>query len=126
MKNYIKKSYMLKGLALFLASLVLVSCIFTLTCSAGEDFENEYDTEYAYDHDEEHIDVYDDTTISPFGFWFCYILMGFIFPIPFLVLGLVFPRSRAMGYPKYWYLLSLIAGGWILIAIALLVLLILV
>ena len=117
---------MIKGLALFLASLVLMSCIFTLTCSAGESFGNEHDTEYAHDHDEEYIDVYGEVSASPFGFWFCFILIGFIFPIPFLVLGLVFPRSQAMGYPKYWYVLSIIAGIWMLVSVALLVLLVLV
>ena len=59
-------------------------------------------------------------------FWICFIFLGFILPIPFLVIGLVFPRSEKNGRPRYWYILSIISGIWILLSAILLLLIILI
>ncbi len=59
-------------------------------------------------------------------FWVCFIILGFILPIPFLVIGLVFPRSKKKGEPKYWYVLSAIAGLWIFLAAILLLIILLI
>ena len=50
------------------------------------------------------------------------VFFGIMAPIPFLVIGLVFPRSHRKGYPKYWYILAGVAGLWMLLAILLMIL----
>ena len=56
-------------------------------------------------------------------FWVGCILLGIVAPSPFLVLGLVLSRSEKLGYPRYWRILSLIAGVWMVLAVVLMVLL---
>lgn len=59
-------------------------------------------------------------------FWVCFIILGFILPVPFLVIGLLFPRSKKKGEPKYWYILAAIAGLWIVLSAILLLIILLV
>lgn len=66
------------------------------------------------------MDIFWDEASAIVAFWVCYVLAGFILPIPFIIVGLVFPRSRKKGYPKYWYILSMIAGLWLVLAAVLL------
>ena len=56
-------------------------------------------------------------------FWIGCILLGIVAPIPFFVAGLVLSRSKKLGYPRYWRILSLIAGIWMVSAIVLMILL---
>lgn len=42
------------------------------------------------------------------------IILGFVFPLPFLVCGLIFPRIKKFGKPKYWYIMSASSFAWIL------------
>ena len=63
-------------------------------------------------------------TIPEAGFWALYSLFGFAAPLPLLIMGLVLPRSKKRGYPKYWYVLSFLALIWIILAVALMILLI--
>lgn len=42
------------------------------------------------------------------------IILGFVFPIPFLVIGLIFPHIKKFGKPKYWYIMSATSAAWIL------------
>lgn len=60
--------------------------------------------------------------ISDVFFWIGFVLLGFIAPIPFFVLGILFSRSKKMGYPKYWLTLSYIAVTWFVLSILLLLL----
>lgn len=57
-------------------------------------------------------------------FYIGIIVLGFVFPLVFLVIGLVFPHIKKFGKPKYWYALSVSAGLWIIVAVVFLVLLI--
>ena len=50
------------------------------------------------------------------------ILLGFVFPLPFLVIGIVFPRIKKFGKPKYWYILAISSGVWMAVATALIIL----
>ncbi len=72
------------------------------------------------------MDIFWDDASAIAVFWVCYVLVGFIMPIPFIVVGLVFPRSKKKGYPKYWYILSIIAGIWLLLAAAFLAVILLI
>ena len=58
------------------------------------------------------------------AFWVFYVLIGILLPIAPLVVGLILPHSKKKGYPKYWYILSIIAAIWIFLAILLMILLI--
>lgn len=59
------------------------------------------------------------------AFWIFYVLIGFLLPVPFLVLGLLLPISQKLGNPRYWYVLAILAALWILLAVMLMLLLIL-
>lgn len=58
-------------------------------------------------------------------FWIFYVLVGFLVPVPFLVLGIVFANVRKWGRPKYWYFLSVFSLLWELFAMLLAIVLIL-
>ncbi len=45
------------------------------------------------------------------------IILGFVFPIPFLICGVIFPRVKKFGKPKYWYIMSATSLAWILSAL---------
>lgn len=59
-------------------------------------------------------------------FWFCYILLGFILPLPFIIVGLILPRIKKLGKPKYWYIMSICAGAWLVLCAILLVVILLI
>lgn len=50
-------------------------------------------------------------------------LSDFLLPIAPLVVGLVLPRSKKLGYPKRWYILSAISLAWLITGVIRLVLL---
>ncbi len=56
-------------------------------------------------------------------FWMPYVFIGFILPLPFLALGLIFANVRKKS--KYWYAVVISAGVWMLLAAILMVILIL-
>ena len=60
------------------------------------------------------------------AFWIAFVLLGFMAPIPFFVLGLLLSRSEKLGYPKYWMILSYIAAAWFALSALLLLLFLLV
>lgn len=74
-------------------------------------------TDYTYEGDV-------DLIISKPAFWVLYVLVIMGAPVVFLFVGLAMARSKKRGYPKYWYILSLIAALWIFLAILLMILLI--
>ena len=67
----------------------------------------------------------EDGTVMPTSvFWVFYVFLGILLPIAPLVVGLILPRSKKKGHPKYWYVLSIISAIWIFLAILLMILLI--
>ncbi|MBE6639237.1 MAG: hypothetical protein E7616_07285 [Ruminococcaceae bacterium] len=66
-------------------------------------------------------DGYTDVPIAVF--WVFYVLFAFIFPIPFLVVGLVMPHSKKKRKPKHWYILAIISAVWLLVGLILMILL---
>ncbi|MCI5887109.1 MAG: hypothetical protein MRZ53_04885, partial [Oscillospiraceae bacterium] len=56
-------------------------------------------------------------------FWVFYVLNGFLVPVAPLVVGLVMAHSDKHGRQKRWYILSGIAGVWILLSVLLALLL---
>ncbi len=62
---------------------------------------------------------------SSFLFWFTFVLLGFIAPLPFLIMGLIFPCSKRRKKPKYWFAVAIAAGVWLLASIALMLMLLL-
>lgn len=57
-------------------------------------------------------------------FWVAFALVGFVAPIPFLIVGFALPRSKKRGSPEYWYIVAILAGIWLLLAAVLLVILV--
>lgn len=57
-------------------------------------------------------------------FWIGFAILGFLAPIPFLLLGILLPRSKKLGCPRYWRNLVYIAGAWMALALLLAVMLI--
>ena len=57
-------------------------------------------------------------------FWIGFAVLGFLAPIPFLLVGLLLPRSKKLGYPRYWRKLVYIAGAWMALALLLAVILV--
>lgn len=51
------------------------------------------------------------------------VILGFLFPLPFLIVGICMARSRKRGYPKYWYALTAAAAAWMVTALILMVVL---
>lgn len=43
--------------------------------------------------------------------------VGFILPLPVYALGLILPRIKRLGKPKYWYSLCALAGMWTLLSV---------
>jgi hypothetical protein len=43
--------------------------------------------------------------------------IGFILPLPVYALGLILPRIKRLGKPKYWYSLCALAGMWTLLSV---------
>ena len=73
--------------------------------------------------------IFDGEFLSAYGvviFWICFILLGFILPLPFIIVGLILPRVKKMGKPKYWYLMSVVAGVWLVLSAILLVVILLI
>ncbi|MBQ9085691.1 MAG: hypothetical protein IJY47_00730 [Clostridia bacterium] len=60
---------------------------------------------------------------SSFIFWIFFVLLGFLAPLPFLILGLILPQSKKYRYAKYWYSLSVFGTIWLVFAVLLMVLL---
>ncbi|MBO5415767.1 MAG: hypothetical protein J6A83_03980 [Clostridia bacterium] len=83
------------------------------TAILGAAAETDYiDTTYIYEDDISE----SSETVTLVIFWIAFILLGFVLPIPFLVLGLMIPRAKKLGQPKHWYVIAAIAGAWILFA----------
>ena len=58
------------------------------------------------------------------AFWVLYVLFVMGMPFALLIVSLAMARSKKRGYPKYWYILSIIAALWLLAAILLMIMLI--
>ena len=69
-------------------------------------------------------DVEEEPEIPMAFFWIVYVFAGFFLPAPFLVIGLLLPRLRGFGKPKYWYVTAVFAALWMVLALVLLLMLI--
>ncbi|MBQ8408332.1 MAG: hypothetical protein IJY39_05650 [Clostridia bacterium] len=105
----------LKKIGLLFIFLMILAQILTLGVSAEEIELPEEEILWAEN-------PYYDTAYAVL-FWITFILLCFVAPIPFLIVGIVFARSEKRGYPKYWYILSLIAALWLLVSTLLLIVL---
>lgn len=56
--------------------------------------------------------------------YFSVVLMGILLPIAPLAVGLALPHAKSPGNHKRWYLLAALGGGWLLIGVAVLVIMI--
>lgn len=77
-----------------------------------------WSTKYAYEADDAGM------ILPEAAFWALYILVVMCPALALVMVGVVMARSKKRGYPKYWYILSLIAAVWLLAAILLMILLI--
>ena len=77
-----------------------------------------WSTKYAYEADDAGM------ILPEAAFWVLYILVVMCPALALVMVGVVMARSKKRGYPKYWYILSLIAALWIFLAILLMILLI--
>lgn len=78
----------------------------------------------SYDWEEDGEDFsFADPEISIGFFLGAYILLGFVVPAAFAILGIVFANRKKLGKPDYWYSLTAISGVWILLAAILLAIL---
>ncbi len=62
-----------------------------------------------------------DITVALVLFWIFFVFNGFLLPVVPLVLGLVFANKKKWGKPRRWYLLSILAAVWILIALIIMI-----
>ncbi len=61
--------------------------------------------------------------VPPFVFWSFLVFLGFLLPIPLMVLGIWFANRQGWGRPKYWYSLTILGGIWLVLATLLTILL---
>ncbi|MBQ3153995.1 MAG: hypothetical protein IJB88_02070 [Clostridia bacterium] len=47
--------------------------------------------------------------------------LGFLVPLPLLIVSICMAKSRYRGYPKYWYLLTAVSAAWMVVAVLLLI-----
>lgn len=57
-------------------------------------------------------------------FWILYIFLGFLLPVPLVVLGFVLSGIKALGKPKYWRIPAICAIVWMALALVLMIILI--
>ena len=77
-------------------------------------YEYEIDELYEYENDAAY-DVL--VVLSSLIFWMSVVFVGFILPLPFLVLGFSLAFIKKLGRPKYWLWVSAFALLWIAFAI---------
>ena len=84
------------------------------------------DVEYTYERD-----IFDEFPGIPSDnnsltvFWVFYSLLGFMLPLPLLIMGIVLANSKKLGRPRQWYGLSGAAALWIIASAALMLVLLL-
>ena len=79
--------------------------------------------DYAYEEDE--YGVFGDDGNDIVGVMITVTLSDILLPIVPLVVGLVLPHSKKMGYPKRWYIMSAISLAWLIVGVIRLLLLLL-
>lgn len=63
--------------------------------------------------------------LAQFFFWVGFVFLGFLLPIPFLLLGIFLPLSQKLGKPRYWRLLTWLAIAWMALSLLLMILILL-
>ncbi|MBO5270742.1 MAG: hypothetical protein J6B77_08145 [Clostridia bacterium] len=81
-------------------------------------------TSYEYEDNLDWGYPYEDSSMPIGLFWFCYVFLGFLVPIPFIVLGFILPHIAKLGRPKYWYVTAYLGIAWFVLAFVLMFLLI--
>ena len=86
-----------------------------------------FNCEYSHESDKIYAELReqeneDNAVVYTISFYFFFVILGFIVPIPFMVLGFVLPMIKKLGKPKYWYVISVLAFLWMVVALVLLIL----
>lgn len=71
------------------------------------------DTDYEWEDSGIYYSEEEALSLTPV-FYIGLIILGFVFPLPFFVCGLIFPHIKKFGKPKYWYIMSATSAAWIL------------
>ena len=82
----------------------------------------ERDMENVWEDDSFDFGAVEYTETSMVVFWIFYALIGFILPLPILILGIVLANRRKYR-SKYWYVMVGMAGAWMLVSLILLLML---
>ncbi len=78
--------------------------------------EYQYEYEDISDHE-----VNEDGAIIMFVI--CMVILGFVVPLPLLIVSICMARSHKRRYPKYWYILTAVSAAWMVMALILLIVL---
>ena len=111
-----KFSYREGTVTLILLEQPLAEQFRTIVAQADESFMTDYEYEY---------DDYDLGIIPEIVFWFFYVIVGILAPLPIIVLGVVLANIKKWGRPWYWYLTSVCGLLWLFLSIVLALVLIL-
>lgn len=80
------------------------------------------DVEINYTYEQEYLPFLPEE-LGVGAFWVSFSIIGFVAPIPFIVIGAVFANSKKRGRKKSWYILTAIGAAYLICAIALAILL---
>ncbi len=80
-------------------------------------------TDYDYEEDGDDFTLADPEVDEPV-FWATCIFVGFVLPALLLLLGVLLPQIKALGKPKYWYVLAGVAAVWLILAAVLTIILV--
>ena len=70
--------------------------------------------------EDDYVDDPDTSVLSGLilSFWLSFSLWGFVFPIGIILLGLLLPASKKRKNEKYWRILAMIGGIWLLTSLS--------
>ena len=74
-----------------------------------------------YESDQDLGETHEDGAIVLFVFFM--ILVGFVAPLPLLIVSICMARSAKRGHPTYWYGLTAVSAAWMVVTLILLIVL---
>lgn len=86
--------------------------------AVSEVLDGMQEKDFNYSWEDEGYYYSEEISLQPL-FYIALILLGYVFPLPFLVAGLILPNIKKLGKPKYWYIMSAGSAVWIVCAVAL-------